>query len=108
MQKQGAALDSQFSESFKVTESYTQVSEKARSAPKAHTRCQGRWGNSRGGNDHGSHWLNLFTVEIDLRPSEASPFEAYVGWRHRSGMGGVWDNTYGGSTYEVMGLRYHF
>jgi hypothetical protein len=38
------------------------------------------------GNDHGSRWLNLFTVEIDFRPAETSPFELYAGWRHRSGM----------------------
>jgi hypothetical protein len=32
----------------------------------------------------------------------------YVGWRHRSGAWGLLNDTYGGSTYEVAGLRYHF
>ena len=60
------------------------------------------------GNDHGSRWLNYFLVELDFRPSAASPFEVYLGWHHRSGAWGAWNHTYGGSTYEVVGLRYHF
>jgi hypothetical protein len=60
------------------------------------------------GNNHGSRFLNYFLVELDFRPSEASPLEVYVGWHHRSGAWGVWNDTYGGSTYEIVGLRYHF
>ena len=59
-------------------------------------------------NDHGSRFLNYFLVEFDFKPSETSPFEVYVGWHHRSGAWGLWNGTYGGSTYEIAGLRYHF
>jgi hypothetical protein len=59
-------------------------------------------------NDRGSRFLNYFLVELDFKPSETSPFEVYVGWHHRSGAWGLWNGTYGGSTYEIAGLRYHF
>ena len=60
------------------------------------------------GNNHGSRWLNYFLVEIDVRPSERSPIEFFGGWSHRSGAWGLWNGAYGGSTYEVLGVRYHF
>ncbi len=60
------------------------------------------------GNDHGSRFLNYLALEFDFKPSATSPIEFYVGWHHRSGMWGAWNGTYGGSTYVITGLRYHF
>jgi hypothetical protein len=60
------------------------------------------------GNDHGSRFLNYLAFEIDLKPSESSSFEWYVGSHHRSGIFGLINDTWGGSSYYTTGFRYHF
>jgi hypothetical protein len=60
------------------------------------------------GNDHGSHFLNYLALEIDFKPSEASPFEWYIGSHHRSGIFVLVNDTWGGSSYYTTGFRYHF
>jgi len=60
------------------------------------------------GNEHGSRFLNYLCLELDFKPSAASNFEWYVGSHHRSGIFGLVDDTWGGSTYVDTGLRYHF
>jgi hypothetical protein len=60
------------------------------------------------GNDHGSHFLNYLALEVDFKPSESSPFEWYIGSHHRSGIFGLVNHTWGGSSYYTTGFRYHF
>jgi hypothetical protein len=57
------------------------------------------------GNGHGSRFLNYLCLELDFKPSAASNFEWYVGWHHRSGIFGLINDTWGGSTYMDTGLR---
>ncbi len=60
------------------------------------------------GNDHGSHFLNYLSVELDFRKDAASPLEFFIRSHHRSGIFGTINDTYGGSTYITSGLRWHF
>ena len=66
------------------------------------------WERHWAGNDHGSELLNYLAFEVDLKPAADSRFEWYVGSHHRSGIFGLINNTWGGSTYWDTGLRYRF
>ena len=60
------------------------------------------------GNNHGSHYLNYLSVEVDVRTSKESPWEFFFRSHHRSGIFGLINDTWGGSTYMTLGARYQY
>jgi hypothetical protein len=55
----------------------------------------------------GSNYLNFLRLEIDLAPSDHSPFEVFVGLHHRSGIFGLINGSHGGSNYWMTGIRFN-
>lgn len=59
-------------------------------------------------NDHGSRLLNFLTMEVTFKTDEAADTELFVKTHHRSGIFGLINDTYGGSTYITGGFRRGF
>jgi hypothetical protein len=56
---------------------------------------------------HGSRFLHLLVTEVTFARSRTAPGEAFIRVHHRSGIYGLYDGVYGGSSYLAVGYR-HF
>lgn len=54
-----------------------------------------------------SRYLNFPRIEFDFAPSADSPYKAFIGLRHRSGIFGLINHAHGGSNYWVTGVRFN-
>lgn len=54
---------------------------------------------------HGSRWQHLLVPEVTFAKSATAPGEAFIRVHHRSGIYGLFNGVYGGSSYLSVGYR---
>jgi hypothetical protein len=62
----------------------------------------------RAGDNRGSNFLNFFSPEITFAAPEHPEDELLLRFHHRSGVFGLIDGVYGGSSFGTIGFRHRF